>query len=152
MPISPSHLLDFAKVLAANANDPKLPPHIREAATRSINRSMYYCAFHTALDWAIKRGYKKRPFVGTHESLWQWYEADPNTIDIATTGKALKAKRVDADYKLEKTPDLASDVLEEGGEFLDLFTAELERMTTSGEPLKRTIPWPPPKAPRVKKP
>jgi len=72
-----------------------------EASQRSAISRAYYSAFHAANNRALANNYRRSEDGTTHQSLWSYYERNPNEEcqRIAIIGKRLLEKRVRADYR-----------------------------------------------------
>lgn len=125
MPVSPVDLLQTATALArtfepGTSDDIELKETILR---RSISLS-YYACYHRALQLASRIGYKySKEQGGMHEALWNWYADHLGESDIYSDAAALKARRVDADYKLSKQMPSAIDIAEKAFELMGMIEA-----------------------------
>jgi hypothetical protein len=73
-----------------------------EASQRTAISRAYYFVFHIARQRAVKNLYRQPEDGTSHDNLWLLYKRNSSTRckQVATLGKRLKKKRVQADYEL----------------------------------------------------
>jgi uncharacterized protein (UPF0332 family) len=98
----------------------KVPAAVTEGVERAVVSRGYYALYLYAEAVAIHKGFEHEPGGSKHEAVWNWFKQNGHR-QIAQRGKALKAKRHNADYDIRLTWQYdPADILQEAAELQSL--------------------------------